>query len=207
MGDPLPCWGCKKDLGHLWKPYRDLLKNNYLKEQALNALNIDRDCCRRMLLSSVNIVQKMLHFHIDMGKRVDILSDGKHDVSKPIAIKSEPETLIDITSIVNKELGIPDESCISIQGLDKVQVLKALWNNANLIGLPKQLFEQKGVLESFDEAKAKTAVSSKIDYFCTRPIQMDLSRDVIDATLYNKTSKQKASKIITMLIFVPSYVQ
>ena len=110
----MTCTGCHKLIGPCWEPYERLLKNNYLKEEALDALNLDRACCRRMMLSSVNIVRKMLHYRVDLLKRSDIL----HYVDKgdtksgnplpspppytPPSTKSEPEPLMDISSIIEE---------------------------------------------------------------------------------------------------------
>ena len=64
---------------------------------------------------------------------------------------------------------------IDIKGLDKVQLLMALWKNTQP--------EYKGWgVQSFDYNGAKEAVLNYIDYYCGKPIKLDLSKDYIDNT-------------------------
>lgn len=65
---------------------------------------------------------------------------------------------------------------ISIKGLNKIALLKALWENMR----PKAFFN------SFDVKSAEKAVKSYIDYFNGRCIKCDLSGDEVDPWLYDR---------------------
>jgi len=50
-------------IGDKWEEYLELLKDDYRECDALDALNLTRYCCRRMLLSHVDIIEKLLNYH------------------------------------------------------------------------------------------------------------------------------------------------
>lgn len=56
---PVRCFTCCKVIGNQWEPYLKLLENDVSKEQALNQLNIKRYCCRRMLLTHRDLIDKI----------------------------------------------------------------------------------------------------------------------------------------------------
>ena len=71
---------------------------------------------------------------------------------------------------------------VSIKGLEKVKLLKALWEGAK----PAAFFAFSGQLSpEFDKAAAKEAVKTYIDYFCGRCIKTDLSGDTANPTSYD----------------------
>ena len=91
---------------------------------------------------------------------------------------------------------------ISIKGLDKVMLLKALWENR----LPAAFFNSVDailsgtVAPSFDWKQARQAVESRIDYFCGRGIKCDLSGDDVDPWLYDRDAGKGAfQKIVESL--------
>ncbi|KAK6023786.1 hypothetical protein OSTOST_10417 [Ostertagia ostertagi] len=47
----------------LWEAYLGLLQAEYTEGDALDALNLRRYCCRRMLLSHVDLIEKLLNYH------------------------------------------------------------------------------------------------------------------------------------------------
>jgi len=53
---PVRCFTCNKVIGSKWKPYCELLKSGKSECEALEELKIVRYCCRRMLLSHVDLV-------------------------------------------------------------------------------------------------------------------------------------------------------
>jgi len=48
---PIRCVTCGKVLANKWEPYRQLLREGYTPEQALNHLGINRYCCRTRIIS------------------------------------------------------------------------------------------------------------------------------------------------------------
>jgi hypothetical protein len=66
---------------------------------------------------------------------------------------------------------------MNISGLDKVKLLKGLWENTK----PAAYFAQYNQpAPSFDEKLAQEAVKKPIDYFCGRAIKLDLSGDAVE---------------------------
>lgn len=58
---PIRCFTCTKVIGHLWESYQELIKKK-TKDEALNELNIERICCKRMFLSHVEICDTLLKY-------------------------------------------------------------------------------------------------------------------------------------------------
>jgi len=72
---------------------------------------------------------------------------------------------------------------ISIKGVDKVNLLRVLWNEAQYAAF----FENIDDKPVFDEDQAKEAVVSKyIEYFCGKSIHCDLSADKVKFDEYDK---------------------
>jgi DNA-directed RNA polymerase I, II, and III subunit RPABC5 len=78
---PIRCFTCGKVLAHLWEPYMSILNEEYTKTgkhytpsillysdqienetieaRILNTLGVKRYCCRRMLLTNVDLCDKI----------------------------------------------------------------------------------------------------------------------------------------------------
>ncbi|KAG4089139.1 DNA-directed RNA polymerase, subunit N/Rpb10 [Neocallimastix lanati (nom. inval.)] len=59
---PVRCFSCGKVIGNLWEKYLDLLQQEYTEGQALDALGLKRYCCRRMVLTHVDLIEKLLFY-------------------------------------------------------------------------------------------------------------------------------------------------
>lgn len=59
---PVRCFTCGAMIANKWEKYQDLIKQGMTAERALDELNIRRYCCRRMLLTHVNLIDKMLPY-------------------------------------------------------------------------------------------------------------------------------------------------
>lgn len=72
---------------------------------------------------------------------------------------------------------------VDISGIDKVQLLKALWDNRK----PAIWFTlHNRSPPPFDHELARDEVKVLIDYFCGRCIKLDLSGDKVDSAMYDK---------------------
>ncbi|EPZ32181.1 DNA-directed RNA polymerases I, II, and III subunit rpabc5, partial [Rozella allomycis CSF55] len=60
---PVRCFTCGKVIGNKWDDYLSLLQSDHSEGEALDALELKRYCCRRMLLSHVDLIEKMLHYN------------------------------------------------------------------------------------------------------------------------------------------------
>eukprot|EP00792_Barthelona_sp_PAP020_P014265 TRINITY_DN9973_c0_g1_i1.p1 TRINITY_DN9973_c0_g1~~TRINITY_DN9973_c0_g1_i1.p1 ORF type:complete len:69 (+),score=15.70 TRINITY_DN9973_c0_g1_i1:38-244(+) len=60
---PVRCFTCGKVIGHLWEDYSRMYQQNKSAQQALDALHVERYCCRRMLLTHVELIDKLLAYH------------------------------------------------------------------------------------------------------------------------------------------------
>ncbi|MBS2600069.1 DNA-directed RNA polymerase subunit N [Salmonella enterica subsp. enterica serovar Typhimurium] len=58
---PVRCFTCGKVVGNKWEAYLGLLQAEYTEGDALDALGLKRSCCRRMLLSQVDLIEKLLN--------------------------------------------------------------------------------------------------------------------------------------------------
>ncbi|KAI9355362.1 DNA-directed RNA polymerase I, II, and III subunit RPABC5 [Zopfochytrium polystomum] len=66
---PVRCFSCGKVIGNKYDEYLVLLQNDYTEGQAMDHLGLKRYCCRRMVLTHVDLIEKLLHFGAAQNKR------------------------------------------------------------------------------------------------------------------------------------------
>lgn len=62
------CFTCGKLIGDKWEDFASRVKAGEDPGKVLNGLGVTRYCCRRMLLSHVEIIDEILNFY-EAGRR------------------------------------------------------------------------------------------------------------------------------------------
>ena len=60
---PVRCFTCGKVLGQVYERYLSLLDHQKTEAEALEELGLHRYCCRRVVLSTVPLIDKLLKYH------------------------------------------------------------------------------------------------------------------------------------------------
>jgi DNA-directed RNA polymerase subunit N len=60
---PVRCFSCGKVIGDKWEEFNDRVEAGENPSDILDDLDITRYCCRRMLLSHVEIIDDVLKFY------------------------------------------------------------------------------------------------------------------------------------------------
>ncbi len=66
---PVRCFTCGNLIADKFDDYQTKLKAGEEPEKVLNDLKIDRYCCRRMLLTTVETIQQVIPFYESIQKR------------------------------------------------------------------------------------------------------------------------------------------
>jgi len=64
---PVRCWTCGKPIGHLWNQFKERVLRGEDPALVLNELNVRRYCCRRTLMSHVELIDYVLQFERRRG--------------------------------------------------------------------------------------------------------------------------------------------
>ena len=66
---PVQCFTCGKLIADKYEDYQNKIKTGEEPQKVLDELKIERYCCRRMLLTSVQTIQQIIPFYEAMHKR------------------------------------------------------------------------------------------------------------------------------------------
>ena len=66
---PVRCFTCGNLIADKFDDYQTKLKAGEDPEKVLNDLKVDRYCCRRMLLTTVETIQQVIPFYESIQKR------------------------------------------------------------------------------------------------------------------------------------------
>ncbi len=53
---PIRCFSCGKPVGHLWEEYQERLQKSESPKKALDALGLERFCCRGLFLGHLDLI-------------------------------------------------------------------------------------------------------------------------------------------------------
>lgn len=59
---PIRCFSCGKLIAHVYHPYLELIEKGEAPEKAFLDLGIERFCCKRMIVSHVDLIDDLLKF-------------------------------------------------------------------------------------------------------------------------------------------------
>jgi len=65
---PVRCFSCGFLVGDKWEDFARRVKEGEDAGRVLDSLGVKRYCCRRMLLSHVEVVDEILKFYEEAGK-------------------------------------------------------------------------------------------------------------------------------------------
>jgi len=57
---PIRCFTCGKPIGHLWEEYEKRVNEGEDAGKVMDKLGLERYCCRRMLLTHVDLMEDLL---------------------------------------------------------------------------------------------------------------------------------------------------
>ena len=60
---PIRCFTCGKIVGDKWEEYDRRVKNGEEPSKVLDDLGLTRYCCRRMILSNIEIIDEVLKYY------------------------------------------------------------------------------------------------------------------------------------------------
>ncbi len=67
---PIRCFTCGNLIGDKFAPFESRVKEGEDPAKVLDSLGVKRYCCRRMLVSSVDVIDQVLPFYAKKGEGI-----------------------------------------------------------------------------------------------------------------------------------------
>ncbi|CBX99967.1 DNA-directed RNA polymerase II subunit L [Plenodomus biglobosus] len=75
---PIRCFSCGKVTGDLWERYIGLITEQQMSDgDALDAVGLQRYCCRRMVLTHVDLIEKLLKYNASEREQARAARGGR----------------------------------------------------------------------------------------------------------------------------------
>ena len=71
---PVRCFTCGKVIGNIWNKYNELIEIQSV-EKTLDDLKLNRICCRRMIITHVNLIDDLIKYN----KQKNVLKKQKKE--------------------------------------------------------------------------------------------------------------------------------
>ena len=68
---PIRCFTCGKLVADKWEDFSKRVKSGEDPRKVLNDLKIQRYCCRRMILSHIELIDQLLSYYEETRKRTE----------------------------------------------------------------------------------------------------------------------------------------
>jgi DNA-directed RNA polymerase subunit N len=59
---PIRCFSCGKVIGSLFEEFKRRVDDGEQTKEVMDSLNIERYCCRRMLLSHIDLIDEVMPY-------------------------------------------------------------------------------------------------------------------------------------------------
>jgi len=71
---PIRCFTCGAVVGDKWEEFARAVNEGEMPREVLDRLGVKRYCCRRMLLSHVDVIEEILRFYERSNRQEESLS-------------------------------------------------------------------------------------------------------------------------------------
>jgi len=61
---PVRCFTCGKVIGHLWEEFKKRIENGEDPGKVLDDLGIKKECCRRMFISHIEMIDEIILYEL-----------------------------------------------------------------------------------------------------------------------------------------------
>jgi len=81
---PVRCFTCGNLIGDKWEEFAERVKNGEKPGKVLDDLAVTRYCCRRMILSNVEIIDEVLKYHHKESDTSKTTGSGGNDAGSEV---------------------------------------------------------------------------------------------------------------------------